>query len=128
MADVNLPLSGPVTQAFEQWTSFFSPSGNQVSLFSVNVGQSSDETTEKAVIANVASYGKQLGRIGDALRVLIKNLPLANLSDEDKETLCGLESLLHDIDKEKARQRTPLHRPGRGSTTAKVGQIHKGPE
>jgi hypothetical protein len=58
MPDVNLPLSGPVTQTFP-WTNYIT----------INVGTSSNPAIEKDALSDVASYGKQLGRIGDALIV-----------------------------------------------------------
>jgi hypothetical protein len=84
MADVNLPLSGPVIQTFFPLT--------------VNVGTSSDPAMEEKIIKGVASYGKQLGRIGDVLLVLLKHLPPeADLSDHDKEAIDSLKRMLAEI-------------------------------
>ena len=51
LPSVNWPLSGAVTQTFFPW---------------VNI--------EKEILP-VASYGKQLGRIGEALIALLRHLP-----------------------------------------------------
>jgi hypothetical protein len=85
MSDLNLPLSGPVTQTFP-WTNYFT----------INVGQSSDPNMEKAALS-VASYGKQLGRIGDALIVLLRHVDLGKLSPEEETAICDLKSMLNEI-------------------------------
>ena len=47
--------------------------GWQLSLFSVNVGVSSDAEMEKAAIRQVGSYGKQIGHLAEALEVVIRH-------------------------------------------------------
>ena len=99
MPDVNLPLSGAVTQTIEPWTSWFSSFGSQIGLINVNLGTSSNPSTEKAVIANVASYGKQLGRIEDALVVLLKHFhPKEPLSPEENRAIRALQRMVEEID------------------------------
>jgi len=84
----NLPLSGAVTQTFFPWTNYFT----------VNVGQSSNDAAEKAVIVDVASYGKQLGRIGDALIVLLRHLPSdLELEPQERRAISDLRSMLREI-------------------------------
>ena len=64
--------------------------GWQISLFSVNLGASSDAEMEKAAIQQVGSYGKQIGHLAEALEVVIKQLKLLDskgLSQEDKDAL-----------------------------------------
>src|SRR5215472_14179190 len=65
------PLSGNVTQTINPWTWFFNPVGSQVGLVNIELGQSSNPAIEEEVLSDVASYGKQLGRIEDALIVLV---------------------------------------------------------
>jgi hypothetical protein len=99
MPDVNLPLSGPVAQAFRLWTSFFSTIGGQIGLINVNVGKSSAPDVEEEILSDVGSYGRQLGRIGDALAVLLKNFPPAGrtLSPEEDKAIRDLKRMLDDI-------------------------------
>ena len=93
MSDVNLPLSGPVTQAFNALSSF--------NFLTVNVGSSTNPDAEKQIIT-VASYGKQLGRIGDALAVLLKHLPSGlKLEPEEQRVITDLKAMLNDIAKVK---------------------------
>jgi len=68
-----LPLSGDAVQTINPWTAFFSPIGSQFGLININLGQSSEPNVEADVLSDVASYGKQLGKIGDALIVLLKH-------------------------------------------------------
>ena len=93
-----LPLSGDVVQSINPWTSFFSPSGGQYGLVNINLGQSSEPKIEAEVLSDVASYGKQLGQIGDALIVLLKYLPEhPPLNHEDKAAIDALKKLLDEI-------------------------------
>jgi hypothetical protein len=86
MSNVNLPLSGAVTQTFAPW----------IGQLTINVGESSNPDIEKDALS-VASYGKQLGRIGDALIVLLKNLPLKDLSADEEKAIVDLKCMLHEI-------------------------------
>jgi hypothetical protein len=99
MPDVNLPLSGAISQTIEPWTSWFSAFGSQIGLINVNLGTSSDPGVEKAVIAKVASYGKQLGRIEDALVVLLKHFrPEQPLSPDENRAVRALQRMVEEID------------------------------
>ena len=72
-----LPLSGNVVQSINPFTAFLSPIGSQFGLVNIDLGQSSEPDVESEVLSDVASYGKQLGRIGDALIVLLKHFSRA---------------------------------------------------
>ena len=53
---------------------------------------------EKVVIADVASYGKQLGRIEDALVVLLRHFrPERKLLEEENKAIRDLKRMLDDI-------------------------------
>jgi hypothetical protein len=75
MGVFKLPLSGDVVQSINPITSFFP--GAQFGLVNVTVGQSSKPEVEKDVLSDVASYGKQLGHIADALIAVIDHLETA---------------------------------------------------
>src|SRR5262245_7178486 len=84
-----------LSQNFDILNNFMS--GGSYSLISVNLGQSSNPEVEREILA-VASYGKQLGRIGDALAVLMAHFkPATALSEKDEEALFALKSLLFEI-------------------------------
>ncbi|MEJ1969529.1 MAG: hypothetical protein WDN03_12985 [Rhizomicrobium sp.] len=94
MSDFTMPLGGNVTQSILPWTWAFN-GGQQFGLFNIYLGQSSNPAVEREAL-DVASYGKQLGRIEDALMVLVNRLP-ADLEGADKDAIDDLKSMLHEI-------------------------------
>jgi len=117
MPDFKLPLSGNVTQTINPWTWLFSPVGSQIGLFNINLGTSSDPAVEDQILSDVASYGKQLGRIEDALTVLIKNLNVDGLSDGDKKAIRDLTRMIDDIQDIKAKHIVKSSHTDRDSVT-----------
>ena len=98
MPDVNLPLSGAVTQTINPWTAYLTAMGSQIGLVNINMGTSSNPDVEKDVLTNVASYGKQLGRIGEALIVLLRHLPAtAKLDHDEQRAIDDLKRMLGEI-------------------------------
>lgn len=110
MAIFKLPLSGDVPVAVAPWTAFFSPFGNQYGLINISLGRSSAPQVEQEVLENVGSYGKQLGRMGDALSVLLDHFePQRPLTRAEKKAIRVLREMLDDIDDiKRARGRPPL--------------------
>lgn len=104
MPDFRLPLSGDVTQSIAPWTGFFSNLGNNFSLFSLNLGRSSNPDVEQEILSEVASYGKQLGRICDALDVLVAHFkPDRELTPDEAKALRDLRRMLDDIAEVKSK-------------------------
>jgi hypothetical protein len=89
-------------QAINPWT--FDNQGAQIGLFNINFGQTAAPQTELAVLEEVGSYGKQLGRIGDVLELLIARVPRDGLSDVELETIKIFEGQLAEIRKVKRRE------------------------
>jgi len=88
MPDFRLPLSGNVTQSINPGTVLFKPWGNQVGLININLGRSANPSVEEEVLTDIASYGRQLGRVEGALVVLLKHFrPAEPLLPEDKSDL-----------------------------------------
>jgi hypothetical protein len=56
-----------LTQTINPWSWSF----GDFSLFTINLGQSGAPQIEARALDEVGSYGRQIGRIGEALRVLI---------------------------------------------------------
>jgi len=102
---VQLPLSGDVNQAINPWTWTFGSASSQVGLVNINLGRSSNPELEQEVLDEVGSYGKQLGRIGDALAVLVKHVKLDQLDDAERDTITALRFQLDEIARVKARHR-----------------------
>lgn len=101
-----MPLSGDVTQAINPWSWTFRSASSQVGLVNINLGRSSDPELEQEVLDEVGSYGKQLGRIGDALAVLIKHVKLEDLDAGERDALTALRFQLEEIAQVKARYRS----------------------
>ena len=105
MRSVRLPLSGDVTQAINPWTDMFKAFGSQFGMININLGRSPAPEIEQKILAEVGSYGRQLGRIGEALEVLITRLEpsLKDLSKEEKLALDAFKVMQAEIDLIKGR-------------------------
>jgi hypothetical protein len=112
MPTFKLPLSGDVVQSISPWTAFMSPIGSQLGLINISLGQSGEPTVEEEVLSDVASYGKQLGRIGDALIVLLAHFhPTTPLSQADTDAIDQLKEMLVKIADVKEKHKRPALRP-----------------
>ena len=110
MPTFKLPLSGDVVQSINPFTAFMT--GGQFGLVNINMGQSSEPKVEEEVLSDVATYGKQLGRIGDALVVLLAHFhPRKPLTAEETAVIDALREMLEKIADVKERQRRPALRP-----------------
>jgi len=99
MPEFRLPLSGNVTQTINPWNWAFNPTYN------ISLGTSSDPEAEQRILEDVGSYGKQLGRIGDALRVLLAHVKLQGLSQADDDAIKRLIEQLDSVDRTKRSAR-----------------------
>ncbi len=105
MPDFRLPFSGDVNQVINPWTWFFRAVGSQFGLININLGKSADPVLEQRILEDVGTYGRQLGQIGDALRVLLDHLELKDLKPADKSALTALRRQLDEIERLKAKRR-----------------------
>jgi hypothetical protein len=106
-----LPLSGDVVQSINPLTAFMT--GGQFGLVNVTLGQSSEPKVEEEVLSDVATYGKQLGRIGDALTVLLAHFhPQQPLTAQETKAIDALKEMLDKIADVKERHKRPTIRPG----------------
>lgn len=97
MPDVLLPLSGDVTQSINPWSWTIGALTGQIGLVNINLGRSADPTLEEQILREVGSYGRQLGRMGEALQVLLAQLDRRKLSDEQKKALWAFETQMEEI-------------------------------
>jgi hypothetical protein len=58
----------------------FLTEGSQFGLINISLGETRHPEVERAVLAEVGSYGRQLGHIGDALEVLMDQVDPAALT------------------------------------------------
>jgi hypothetical protein len=77
--------------------------GAQVGLLNIELGETPHPEAEQAILDEVGSYGRQLGRIGDALEILLKHVDLKKLSKEEKDALKVLRGQLAHIRQVKRR-------------------------
>ena len=111
MPNLRLPLSGDVTQAINPWNWMLNSVGSQFGLININLGKSADPLLERQILEDVGSYGRQLGRIGEVLGVLLRHVELSKLSDEDKKKIWAFESQLTEIERLKAQRPAPARKP-----------------
>jgi hypothetical protein len=109
MPTFKLPLSGDVVQSINPFTAFMT--GGQFGLVNITLGQSSAPEVEQDVLSDVATYGKQLGRVGDALIVLLNHFhPRRPLRAEESAAIDALKEMLEKIAAVKERHERPaLH-------------------
>ena len=75
----NWPLGGDVTQWIR--TSWIKSLSDQTGFININNVRAGDPEVERRIIEDVASYGRQLGRIMEALDVVIGHLRLGESKD-----------------------------------------------
>jgi hypothetical protein len=90
-------------QAINPWT--FMNQGAQLGLVNINLGRTPRPDIEQKVLDEVGSYGRQLGRIGDAIEVLIAHVTLDKLTAEESDALNILKGQLAAVRKVKHRER-----------------------
>jgi len=87
MPDFKLPLSGDVVQAINPWSWVFRPAGGQFGLVNINLGKSADPDLEQRILDDVGSYGRQLGRLGEALELLLDHVNPERLDARERAVL-----------------------------------------
>ncbi len=96
------PFSGDVTQDYHPATSWFRTMMGQFGFINVNEMQSDDPDLEKRIVEGVGSYGKQLGRIIDALKVVCARMDREKLTRDEREAVRSFDRLAEEIDALKA--------------------------
>ena len=101
----NNPFSGPVSQMFDFMNSWFRSIGGQFGLVNITVGSTANPEAEKRILEGVGTYGRQLGRIGDALRVLVNQSEEKRpLTEEQKKALRAFLVQADQVDEIKKKQ------------------------
>ena len=96
--DLNWPLSGDVSQWINPtwWLGSF---GQQLGFINVNAVNSGDPQLERRVTEEVASYGRQLGWISEALDTVVSCVRDAGLTEKlTDEQRRALDRLTHLVD------------------------------
>jgi hypothetical protein len=82
-------------QAINPWS--FYQQGAQCGLINIDLGQTARPEIEQAILERIGSYGRQLGRIGDALDVVLNHLKLEGLSPSEQDAITVLKGQLAAI-------------------------------
>ena len=102
----NLALApSQLTQTINPWSWTF----GDMSLFTVNLGQSSDPGFEARVLEQVGTYGRQIGRIGEALDVILRKIDLGKLDKADADAIKALRTQLDVVSDLKTKHRAKAH-------------------
>jgi hypothetical protein len=99
-------------QAINPWS--FYQQGAQFGFVNIDLGQTPQPEVEQAVLEKVGSYGRQLGRIGDALEVLLDHVKLEGLDEREQDALTVLRGQLAEIRQVKQAVQTPPAATARG--------------
>lgn len=90
-------------QPINPWTA--SHSSFQFGLYNISLGATADAGAEQAILDDVGSYGRQLGRIGDALEVLLNHIDLTCLTVAEGEAVTVLKAQLIAVRKIREQHR-----------------------
>lgn len=71
----------------------------QFHLFNVNLGSSSNPAVEQTVLRDVGSYGRQIGRLGETLELLVRKSGLLEREDLTAQERDVLQVFLGDVAK-----------------------------
>ena len=105
-ASVRLPGSGAVNQSILPWRWAFQFHRQPVACSApVNLGRSSAPEVETEILDNVGSYGRQLGRLGEALEVLVRRLPRSELTESELAAIEAFSVQMREIAKIKETMR-----------------------
>lgn len=88
---IRAPLSGDVTQDIE------SSIGGQLGLININTTRSVDPQLEQRIVTEVASYGRQLGRLLEAVDVLVGQQSRRGLGESEVRALDQLHELAGQV-------------------------------
>jgi hypothetical protein len=99
--ELHAPLSGAVNQAFQ--ASLLHSLG-QLGLVNINMAAAGDPALERRVVEQVASYGRQLGWVVDALDVLVRDRRDEAPEPGDEDALDQLQTLRAEVEALKRRE------------------------
>jgi hypothetical protein len=96
------PFSGDVTQDYRPftswWPAWFRTTMTQFGVVNIEEMQSNDPDLEKGIVNDIASYGKQLGRIVEALNAVCNHLDTGGWTQEEREAVQSFTRLADEID------------------------------
>ncbi len=95
---ITAPLGGAVTQMFDIWSNWFENVG-QIGFINIDLGRTEKPELERRILRDVGSYGRQIGRMSEALEVLIDQAKLdrTKLSDAQIAALHEFHEMVEDV-------------------------------
>lgn len=96
------PFSGDVMQSINPWTFFVRQMG-QIGFININLARTPAPETEQAILEGVGSYGRQIGRIADALDVLVGTLDRTKLDEPQLSAILAFREQLAEVRAIKAK-------------------------
>jgi hypothetical protein len=104
MPTFKLPLSGDVVQSINPMTWWNSPVGSQFGLVNINLGRSGNPDVEQDLLSDFGSYGRQMGRLADAIAALAKHFEKEMRQTEGgSKAFDGLMEMTHAVAEAKKR-------------------------
>lgn len=101
------PLSGDVSQWMRTWFQ----GASQFGFINIFVQKTPKPDLEAEVVTEVASYGRQLGKMADVLDVLTSQLDQTQLRPEQREAIQSFKVMLEDIRRLKRKSTGALELP-----------------
>lgn len=89
-------------QSINPWK--FMQDGGQIGVVNIALGQTPHPEVEERVLDEVGSYGRQIGRIGDALEVLVRHVDLGKLTETEQDAIHILMGQLAQVRRVKAAE------------------------
>jgi hypothetical protein len=96
MDTFKLPLSGDVSQFIAPWSWFVRQAG-QVGLVNIDIGSTPAPDVEAKVLDEVGSYGRQIGRLSDAVEVLIGLIDRDSLNQAQRDAIAAFEAQVAEV-------------------------------
>jgi hypothetical protein len=83
----------------------FNQQGAQFGFINIDLGNTAESDLERKILDKVGSYGRQIGRIGDALEVILKHVKLGDLNSDEQDALDILKGQVAAVRQAKAGRR-----------------------
>ncbi len=111
--DAFFPLSGDVSQTINPWAIWLRSANQQLGFITINAQNSGDPEMERRIIEEVASYGRQLGWIIEALEVVTSRLDRDGLTRAEQAALDQLSDLVGRVERVTGKEDTTAVTLGR---------------
>ena len=90
------PFAGDVVQSILPWN-FFNRYFAQIGFININNAKTPAPELETTIIEEVGSYGRQIGRIADALDVLVGTLDRSSLNEKQFLAVMAFREQLGEV-------------------------------